>query len=62
MIIELIVLLVLLALAGRWLHRRRKAAAAAATGDDQDSVRHDHAQAYERAKAEADLQRWSGTQ
>jgi len=62
MFFETIVVLALLALAGWWLHQRRKAAMPPAAGADEEPGRHDHAQAYERAKAEAELQRWNGPQ
>lgn len=56
--------LVLIALAlaafGWWSHRCRARNAAIIAAADDPSGPHDAAQSYERAKAQAELQRWSG--
>ena len=59
---EITTIIALLALGalGWWYVRARAAAARKLAEEDSVFERHDHARAYEQAKAEAELSRWSG--
>lgn len=61
MFFEIIIALLAIGALGWWYYRS-KAAAARASVEEDPSERHDHARAYEIAKAQAELQRWSGPQ
>ena len=58
---EILVIIAVLAIgAGWWLYRSKRAVARKSQEEEDPFERHDHARAYEIAKAQAEAQRWSG--
>ena len=59
---ETLVILGLLAIAGAfwWRFRKKPVIQRTLADEDDPSAPHDHARAHELARAQADLQRWSG--